>query len=169
MNTRMNTRMSTRKAILAIGLGAALSAAPALAVESLTGNWEGSLKCQTLDSGTTTKPKFDQTVVISDGGVDGIRVHLVSTKGIFEGFVVADGKKPANGQISVVSCDFSGTNLVGGVLQADVKTKAGDVKASLKGDLLLMDETNGIIESCSLSVKRVSLKGAAIPTCPGDN
>jgi hypothetical protein len=160
--------MNARNAIFATLLGSVLSAAPGLAVEPLTGNWEGSLKCQTLDSGTTTKDKVDQTVVISDAGVKGIRVNLVSTKGIFEGFVVADGKKPANGQISVVSCDFGNANRVGGVLEADVKTKPGDEKASLKGELLLMDETNGIIESCTISVKRVSLKGAAIPTCPGD-
>jgi hypothetical protein len=159
--------MNARNAVLAIGLGSVLSAAPALAVESLSGTWEGSLKCQTLDSGTTTKSKVDQTVVIGDSGKDGIRVHLVSTKGVFEGFVVADGNKPANGQISVVRCDFDSTDptLFGGVLQADVKTKAGDEKASLKGDLLFMDEENGIIESCSVSVKRVSLKGAAIPLC----
>jgi hypothetical protein len=157
--------MNARNAIFAGLLGSVLSAAPALAVESLTGTWEGSLKCQTLDSGTTTKSKVDQSVVISDGGVEGIRVHLVSTKGIFEGYVVADGKKPANGQISTASCFFNDPDLAGGVLQADVKTKAGDVKASLKGDLLLMDEENGIIESCSLSVKRVSLEGAAIPIC----
>lgn len=160
--------MNARNAILAIGLCSVLSAAPALAVEPLTGTWEGSLKCQTLDSGTVTKPKSDQTVIISDGGVDGLLMNLVSTKGIFEGFVVADGKKPANGQISAASCDFSNDNLIGGVLQADVKTKAGDEKASLKGELLLMHEVNGIIESCSISVKRVSLKGAAIPTCGGD-
>jgi hypothetical protein len=157
--------MNARNAISATLLCSVLSAAPALAVESLTGTWEGSLKCQTLDSGTTTKSKVDQSVVISDLGVEGIRVHLVSTKGIFEGYVVADGKKPANGQISTVSCFFNDPDRAGGVLQADVKTKAGDEKASLKGELLLMDEENGIIESCSLSVKRVSLEGAAIPIC----
>ena len=157
--------MNVRSATIATLLGSVLSAAPAVAVESLTGTWEGSLKCQTLDDGTVTKPKSDQTVVIADSGVDGIRVHLVSTKGVFEGYVIADGKKPANGMISVASCGFNDPDLVGGVLQGDVKTKAGDEKASLKGELLLMNEENGIIESCSLSVKRVSLKGAAIPLC----
>jgi hypothetical protein len=157
--------MNARNAILATLLGSALSAAPASAVESLTGTWEGTLKCQTLDSGNVTKSKVDQTVVIQDGGVKGIGLNLVSTKGTFFGFVVADGKKAENGQLSAASCAFNAPALAGGVLQADLKTKSGDVKASLKGDLLLMDEDNGIIESCSISVKRVSLEGAAIPLC----
>jgi len=157
--------MNARNATIAIGLCSILSAAPAAAVELLTGTWEGSLKCETLDSGTVTKSKVDQTVVIADGGIKGVAMELVSTKGTFFGFVVADGKKAENGKLSTASCAFNDPDLVGGVLQGDLKTKTGDLKASLKGDLLLMDEENGIIESCSLSVKRVSLEGAAVPPC----
>jgi hypothetical protein len=157
--------MNVRSAAISFGLCGLLAAAPAAAVESLTGTWEGSLKCDRLDTGTVTKPKVDQTVVIQDSGVKGIAMNLVSTKGTFFGFVVADGKKAVNGKLSTASCAFNNPDLVGGVLQGDVKTKTGDVKASLKADLLLMDDENGVIESCALSVKRVSLEAGEIPLC----
>jgi hypothetical protein len=157
--------MNARSAAISIGLCSLLAAAPASAVESLSGTWEGTLKCQTLDSGTTTKTKVDQTVAIEDLGEEGVVLNLQSTKGLFNGFVVADGKKPQNGILSAAGCGFNQPDLEGGVLQLEVKTKAGDVKASLKGDLLLMDLDEDIAESCTLTAKRVSNSVPKLPLC----
>jgi hypothetical protein len=158
--------MNARSTAISIGLCGLLAGAPAAAVENLTGTWEGSLKCQTLNSGTTTKTKEDQTILVNDGGVEGVTLSLVSTEGVFDGFVVADGKKAVNGVLTAASCNFGGESLAGGVLRVELKTKTGDLKASLKGDLILMNEENAVTEACTLTAKRVSQAPPKFEGCP---
>jgi hypothetical protein len=157
--------MNVRAPAISFALCGFLAAAPAAAVESLTGTWEGTLKCQTTDSGIRTKTKVDQTVAIEDLGVDGVTMQLVSTEGVFNGFVVADEKKAENGVLSAVSCNFSDQTFAGGVLNVEVKTKTGDPKASLKGDLILMNDEEDVARTCQLSVKRVSQTAPKILGC----
>ena len=53
-----------------------------------------------------------------------------------QGFVLADPDKTDSGTVSTASCGFNSGNLNGGgVFRATVKTKVGDLKASLKATL----------------------------------
>jgi hypothetical protein len=146
--------MTIRKFVLSLGI-VALAAAPAAAVESLTGTWEGTLKCTGTDSGAPVKTKTDVTINVQDG--DGVGLNIVGdgAPGIFFGFVVADTAKPLTGILTGATCGVV-ENGEGGVMHLAVKTKAGDVKASMKGDILLLDQEGGDAKACTLTAKRVN-------------
>jgi hypothetical protein len=78
--------MHPRARTLLPGLFLLLALEPASAVESLTGTWEGVLRCEVLDSGATTRSKVAATLEIVDDGPGGVRVEVVSTDYLFIGF-----------------------------------------------------------------------------------
>jgi hypothetical protein len=157
--------MRTRILALPAGLALLLFVAPASALESLTGTWEGVLKCATLDSGTRSKTKVATVLEIVDSGPGGLQIELVSSDLLFVGFVVADGAKPDKGALSAASCAFAFDELDGGTLQADVKTRAGAAKATLKARLSLMGAVQEIVRSCTITAKRVSADEPDIIGC----
>jgi hypothetical protein len=140
----------------ALALALLVFASPASALENLTGTWEGVLKCRTLDGGETGKTKEAVTLEVVDSGVGGLQMELLGTDLLFIGFTVAESGNAQKGVLSSASCGFAFDNLDGGTLQADVKTKAGSPKASLKARLSLMTAAQGIARSCTLNAKRVN-------------
>jgi hypothetical protein len=157
--------MRTRIPALPVGLALLLSVSPALAVENLTGTWEGVLKCTTLDSGTVAKTKVATVLEIVDAGVGGLQIELVSSDILFIGFVVSQTAKPDKGALSAASCAFAFDDLDGGTLQADVKTRAGAAKATMKARLSLMGDVQELVRSCTITAKRVSTDQPDIIGC----
>lgn len=155
-----------RARALALGLVSALSAGPSLAVENLSGRWEGTLKCVSADDGGTEKAKTPLVVnVFQDEG--GIAIAMVNHGLFLDGFVLEEPAKPEAGTVSAVGCGFSGANLNGsGVFRATVKTKSGDVKATLKGTTILIEgDLDPSMSLCTFTAKRVSAIADGIPPC----
>ncbi|HVH05653.1 MAG TPA: hypothetical protein VNE71_06615 [Myxococcota bacterium] len=157
--------MRTRKLGLPFALALLLSSSTASAVESLTGTWEGVLKCETLDSGNVTKSKVATTLEIRDFGGGSVAVELVSTDLLFLGFVVAQGSKPERGVLSAASCAFGWDNLDGGTFQGDVRVKPGSGKASLRAQLTIMGAVQELARSCTLTAKRVNTAEPDVDAC----
>jgi hypothetical protein len=163
--------MNARNLAIGIGLCCSLvSAAPAGAVQNLTGTYEGKIRCESLETGgAPEKAKQDVTVAILDG-VDGVSVQVVSfSDQAFVGYVIAVGPKPDLGILSAASCGFaSPANLSGGILQGPVKTKAGSDKASIRTVLTFMNGAN-VAQSCLVTAKRVSTaEPVGVPECAPD-
>ena len=149
---------------LAAVSAAALGAGPALGLESLTGVYQGKIKCSGLLGGTKVKGKVDVEVDVSDTG--GSLVLAIGELGSFLGFAVTDVKKPEQGAVSAVSCPLSAATLDGAMLNADVKIKAGSDKGSLHGTLFLSGDTEGDARTCDLKVDRISIVSPKIAGCP---
>jgi hypothetical protein len=132
------------------------AAAPAAAVESLTGTWEGTLKCRALNGASVLKSKVPVTLEIVDSGPGGFQAQLVSTDLIFVGFVVPESATSDKGAASGLTCGLSYDDLDGATLQANVKTKAGSEKASMKGRVTRMGAVQGLTSDCTLTAKRTS-------------
>jgi hypothetical protein len=136
-------------------MGALLAAAPASALESLLGEWEGTLKCKATAAGVETKTKLAETVRV--GSFEGnLAIRLVETNLTFLGTAIPDAQSAATGVVSAVSCDLGVATLTGGVLRGDAKTKAGSEKASLKLELILLELPTASSRSCRLTARRVS-------------
>jgi hypothetical protein len=160
--------MYARTAIATV-LGAFLAAAPAGAVENLTGTYEGKIKCQSLVNGVFDTFKQDLTVEILDDGAEGVAVELVTfDPRAFIGFVVPF-PKPQSGVLSAGACAFASPgNLNGGTLQGEVKTKPGSDKASVRFNVTLMDDATLTAETCLVTAKRVSSTAPTLPVCAPD-
>jgi hypothetical protein len=141
---------------LPLALVLLVSASPAAAVENLTGTWEGTLKCRVLNGTTVQKTKAPVTLEIIDSGVGGVQAELVSTDSTFVGFVVAESAGAPKGVLASATCGFAFDDLDGGTLQADVKTKAGSEKASIKGHVAFMGVGQGTTRVCTIAAKRTS-------------
>jgi hypothetical protein len=145
-----------RKLLLSLGIFA-LAAGPASAIESLTGTWAGKLKCVGTLNGTPVKTNAPVTVTVSDGGPEGIAINVPGGGGILFGFTVADTAKPLNGHATAVSCgEIDGeAPLFGAVAHLDVATKAApSTKASMKGDIIKLDDEANEAVICTLTAKR---------------
>lgn len=158
-----------RARVLALGLALcfSLAARPVLAVEDLTGLWEGTMKCTATDDDGTAKSKVPVAVSIAqEEGV--VRISVPGVPVFIEGFVLADPDKTDSGTVSTASCGFHSGNLNGGgVLRATVKTKVGNIKASLKATLVLVDgiPPDPSMSLCTITAKRTSATPGTIPPC----
>jgi hypothetical protein len=132
-----------------------LAAAPAGAIESVSGSYEGKLICKGVAAGDFVKEKTDVEIGIADDGAGNL-ILSVSGIGIFEGFVLGSMRKPETGTLSGVSCTLGIVDLAGAAFHAEVKVKAGSAKASFKATLTRMDLGEGRSALCTLKAKRVS-------------
>lgn len=152
------------KAALAACAGIALGAGPALALESLTGVYQGKLKCSGLLGGTKVKAKVDVEVDVFDVG--GALLLSIGEFGTFEGYAVTEVKKPERGAVSAVSCPLTVATLDGAMLNGEVKIKAGSGEGSLEGTVFLSSDEDGDARRCELKVKRISTVSPKIAACP---
>jgi hypothetical protein len=152
------------RAALAACAAAVLGAGPAAALESLTGVYQGKLKCSGLVGGGQVKDKDDVEVQVLDlGGLLGLDVSGV---GALQGFAATQTSKPERGKVSAVSCLLDAQSLDGSTLHADVQVEAGDPKASLKGTLIRTNGVTGEARICQLRVKRISTAIPNVTGCP---
>jgi hypothetical protein len=159
--------VSMRARVLVLGLTLLSAAAPAGAdTENLTGKWEGTLKCTTAESAGSSKSK--QPLVLNvDENEKGLRIDSPGLGLFLDGVLIDEPDKQGVGTLSAVGCGFSGGNQIGsGVLRATVKTKAGDLKASLKGTAIRIEAgPGGFISICTFSAKRTNATPDPLDPC----
>lgn len=155
-----------RGAAWAMGVAAVLAAsAPAGAVELLTGVYAMKASCKAMDAGTRSKPLVAVDLAMEDLG-DGFVLIAGGDLPTFQGFVVADLAKEGAGVISAVACPLTAATQLGGVLQADLKTKSGSDAASFKGTLILLNAAFHKSWSCKIKAKRTSTTAPKLVGCP---
>jgi hypothetical protein len=154
-----------RRTVLAMGLGAALGvAAPAAAIEPLTGFYDAKANCKGIQAGSRGKQKLELEIAVSDLGGGQVLVDVPGL-GDFDGFVITDLAKPEGGVLSAVTCPLTALNQDGSVLQLDVKTKTGSDSATLKGTLVILDEAEAQSAVCKFSAKRTVTTAPKLATC----
>lgn len=152
-----------RIAWLCVGLALG-AAAPAGAVENLTGTYEGKLRCRSIASGVTDKTTIPVTVEVGHQN-DLVTIDLAGLVEAIQGYVVSAQDKPQNGVVAAASCGFDSQNLDGAVLHAEVRTKPGSEKASIQGTLIRTHPVEYQVELCSFRVKRVSTVPPNLTPC----
>jgi hypothetical protein len=159
--------MNVRSVAIGIGLCSLVSAAPAGAVQNLTGTYLGKIRCESLAAGgVPDRSKQDVTVEIVHDGAGDASVEVVGfSVEAWIGHVVSVGAKPDIGILSAASCGFaSPLALSGGVLQGPVKTKTGSDKASIRFVVTVFDEAN-LAQTCLVTAKRTSTTEPTLPDC----
>jgi hypothetical protein len=142
-----------------------LAGAPAAAIESVSGSYEGKLICKGVATGDFVKDKSDVEIGIMDDGAGNLLL-VISGVGTFEGFVLGSMRKPETGTLSGVSCTLGIVDLEGAAFHAEVKVKAGSPKASFKATLTRMDLAGSSSALCTLKAKRVSTIPPKLTNCP---
>lgn len=89
--------------VAALALFACLGAAPAHALDSLTGTWEGTLSCEASDGGFRAQVGSPVSVEIEDGGGGGIGLG-VPCAGIMLGSSIVDHARPERAVLQVTGC-----------------------------------------------------------------
>lgn len=141
--------------------------APAGALESLTGEYDGTLSCKGIDSGNRGKFKeTDVPIDVADLGGGEVLVDVAGLVVNFTGFVIADLAKPDSGVLSAIQCGLDDVSRDGAVMNAEVKTKAGTEKASFKATLIILNPGAAEAVICKLGAKRVSTQAKKLAACP---
>ena len=139
------------------------AAAPATALENLAGFWAGRPSCQGIDDGVKNRGKEIAIGGFNDAGDGSVSIQLDNLVSI--GHVEVDAARPDQGVLAALSCDFNAVTQNGYVLHANLRTKAGSVKATLVGTLIFMNAPSGAISICDLQLERADLKAQPI-ACP---
>jgi hypothetical protein len=151
--------------IVAISAFVLAAAAPAAAIDSVTGTYEGKMTCRQIASGATTKVKQDVVVGIFEGTSNFIGVDVGDVSTAIGGILVEDTAKADRAKLVGVECGVSYLNTVGGVLHADVVIKPGSDKGTLKGTLIVMDELAPLGSLCTFTAKRTSTAEPVVDQC----
>jgi hypothetical protein len=143
-----------------------LASAPALAIESLTGTYEGKATCKGVFGDATTKEKYDLTIQIleAEGIVLTTRFGDLPNTDVFRGYVVELAKLD-RGKVAAVSCTLGATDLTGISLQGDVVIKPGSANGTIKGSLTLFVPPT-VVDVCTFTVKRTATAVAKLEGCP---
>jgi hypothetical protein len=163
--------MKTRRLVLLpLAAALALSAAPARALESLSGAWTGKLSCKGSAAGNATKSKRDLTLRIVDG--EGVQMTVAADGAVIgetvRVFLAEDAAKTDRGRFAGVSCDLDAFSLQGLSISADAVVKTGSGKGSLKGTLYRVSPMGVVLEDCTFSAKRTDALPPKIEFClPG--
>jgi hypothetical protein len=157
----------------AIGIlaGAALAAAaPARAIDPMTGSYAGKLSCKGYAGGTPSKSKHDATIVVVEDKTIRLRISadgapLGDTVAVFR---LANETKPDRAKIQGLDCPSSNTSPQSLTIEGDVVIKPGSEKGAIKGSLIRRDSLGmpAAIDVCTFTVKRTSTELPEVPPCP---
>jgi hypothetical protein len=142
-----------------------LLAAPAAAIDSLSGVWEGKFTCETTTAASTTKgAKAPATLFIEDlgGGTGRARFNNATVLPVPIG-IVSGADAPTSGRIAGVMCGFTPDG-GGAVLQGLAKVKSGSDKGTLTGELIQYGV--GSVGICRFKVKRAGPLKTPVGVCP---
>ena len=142
-----------------------LLAAPAAAIDSLSGVWEGKFTCGSTTATYTTKgSKTAATLFVEDlgGGTGRARFNNATVYPIPIG-IVSGADAPISARIAGVMCGFTPDG-GGAVLQGLAKVKSGSEKGTLTGELIHYGV--GSVGICRFKVKRTGPLEAPIGVCP---
>jgi hypothetical protein len=156
--------------ILAGAALAVVAAAPARAIDPMTGSYAGKLSCKGYAGGTPSKSKHDATVVVVEGKT--IRL-LVTADGAPFGdtvsvFRLAHATKLDRAKIQGLDCPSTNSSSLSLTIEGDVVIKPGSEKGTIKGSLIRRDTLGmpAAIEVCTFTVKRTSTELPEVPPCP---
>jgi hypothetical protein len=155
-------RIATLVACAAVALAAA---APAAAIDDVTGTYEGKLTCRQISNGTATKVKQDVVVGLDEGKGGFVAVDVGSLATAIGGILVEDTAKTDRAKIVGVECGVTYLNTVGGALHADLVIKPGSDKGTVKGTLVVMDEAVPLGSLCTFTAKRTSTTPPKLDLC----
>jgi hypothetical protein len=149
---------------LALGL-----AAPAGAIDNLTGSWTGKVSCKGSAAGAPSNSKNDLSIsVVQTKGT-----HMrFAAGGVALGdpvvvYVLADATKADRAKTQGLDCGSGPESLATLTMQADVVIKPGSEKGTMKGSLIRRDASgSGLIAVCTFTAKRTSTELPEVPTCP---
>jgi hypothetical protein len=153
--------MRTATLVAAFAAGSWIMAAPAAALESLTGVYDAKVSCKNLDSGVSQPYKQDEELALVDVGDGTARFSTMERTGL--AYVLTETAKPDHGVLSGTSCDLRPDSLNGVILRLDVNTKPADPK--LKGTLILLGNDGSFSASCKFTAKRVSTGPLKVGGC----
>lgn len=142
----------------------ALLAAPGHAVGSLTGTYEGKLRCETTTDGVVTRLKQDVAIEVVDDERE-VSFDVVELAQLVVGFVIVDAVKAEHGVLQAISCGYDAFDPEGVVARLSVRTKLGSDKATLEGTLVRSSFENGSSALCTLDAKRVSTEPPVVEPC----
>jgi hypothetical protein len=158
--------MRAHLSLLGVCAGLALQlAAPARALENLSGTYAGKLRCTTTAGGITSKTRQEVSVEVLDEGLRGVTFEVVTLEDRIVGLVIEDALKAESGILPATSCDYEAFDQVGLVARLAVQTKAGTEQARLKGSLLRSNIDTATSSSCTLDVRRVSAEVPELEPC----
>jgi hypothetical protein len=149
------------------------TAAPALALDSATGSYEGRIKCAALTGGAASTQKADVTIRVFDAG-DGtvlmaVAASPVASTAAMSGIVTGSATRPDRGKVGAVECSLSYSSTQGATVLLDVTIPPGSAKGKLKGTLIDLaapaTSTPVAAALCTFTAKRTSTKAPNFPVC----
>lgn len=153
---------------LALLLALAPLAAPAYAIDSLTGTYEGKASCKGVFGDVATKVKYDIEIRLSeqkDGVVMTTFFEGAMGSDLYRSYHVEVADKPDRAKIGGVTCTLATEADVTGIaLQGDVVIKPGSAKGTIKGTYTLYSAPP-ILDACTFSVKRTSTAPPKVIGC----
>jgi hypothetical protein len=159
-------RIATFVAAAALVLGAG---APARAIDSLTGTYEGKMSCKGQSGINATKTKADIKIDVLDAEVDLLQVTVLPVLpvgAVVELLVLGPLVKPDRAKIGGVDCTLERLAKSGIALQADAVIKPGSEKGTLKGSFFHYEGAASIVDVCTFAVKRTTTTAPELLGCP---
>lgn len=145
----------------------ALALAPLAQAYDLTGTWIGKYSCKGFDGAKFSSGSKSSTFLITQQG-NAIAVDLDNGEYRYNGGAIPDTAKPEKGEAVFLECSNDSVPFSGGeseIIRVAVKTKAGVVKATLKGLSIFEDDMFGV-GTCKYTFKRVDTANPNVPGCP---
>jgi hypothetical protein len=136
-----------------------------LALENLTGVYEGLLACEQDDGSGKLSIHLDTGFDVSDDGAGNIAMRLHNNGLTFRGAVTPSTDAPDRGGIGALLCSFSATT-GGNLLHGAASTKPGSPKATLQLDLVDMFIGSHSIGLCRFKGKRTTTTLGSPVACP---
>lgn len=158
--------MSLRRLCIPWLASALLGAAPAAAIGSLTGTYEGSMSCASTTDVESSRSKVPAGFYVDDNGGGNVFIYVNNTLQLFRTAVVAPGGAD-QGQLGGPACAISPAT-GGWTLRAAAKSKPGSTNASMKGEIAIfaVGASPHSVQVCRFSVQRVSTDDPNLTACP---
>jgi hypothetical protein len=162
---------ASRTHLLTAAALALVLAAPAAALEDMTGGYTGKMSCKGYAGGAPDRAKQDLAVsVVESKGNPRLRfaaggVPLADT---VLAYVLEDATKLDRAKLQGLDCGSTVASAQSLTVEADVVIKPAGGKGTIKGSLIRRDATAmpGVIAVCSFTVKRTSTELPEVPACP---
>ena len=113
-------------------------------------------KCTGLHEGERKKPtEWDGTQMQVVDDEAGVTLSLIGVP--LYGYAVTDAAKPSTGIFTGVTCGNINTDGYGLMAHLEVKTKVGEVRATMKGELFQLSRESAHATRCKVTATRISL------------
>jgi hypothetical protein len=157
----------TKLAVLAAAVLAV--AAPAHAIDNMTGVYNGKMSCKGNRDGVATKSKGDASVSVVDDTTVRLLVTLDSVLlgGTVNVFRLVDDAKPDRAKIQGLDCPSTTSSPTSLTIAGDVVIQTGSEKGTIKGTLIRRNSPDpASIDVCTFTVKRTSTELPEVVACP---